>query len=162
MKAIKALALDVDGVLTDGTVWWSASGEELKRFCFADITGIPLAKKAGILLCLISGESSPSGMKLVDRFAEKLGITDVYRGCHDKAAALNEFAAKHNIRLSSVCFMGDDVNDLTALKRAGLSVAPASAHATVRRQVDLVTRQRGGHGAVRELIDKLIAHQKKK
>ena len=159
MKSIKAVVLDVDGVLTDGTVWWDANGQELKRFCFADITGIPLAKKIGLILGLISGESSTSGMRIVDRFAEKLGITDVWKGCQDKAAALNAFATKYNIVLSVVCFMGDDINDLPALKIAGLSAAPANAHPSVRKQVDLVTQQRGGHGAVRELLDMLIANQ---
>ncbi len=161
MKSIKAVVLDVDGVLTDGTVWWSANGDELKRFCFADVTGIPLAKKVGIIIGLISGESSSSGMQIVDRFAAKLGITDVYKGCHDKAAALNTFATKYNISLSMVCFMGDDINDLPALKVAGLSAAPANAQASVRQQVDVVTQQRGGHGAVRELLDMLIANQQK-
>lgn len=159
MKSIKAVALDVDGVLTDGTVWWGANGEELKRFCFADVTGIPIAKKVGIIIGLISGESSSCGMEIVDRFAEKLGITDVYKGCHDKAAALNTFATKYNISLSTVCFMGDDINDLPALKIAGLSAAPANAHTSVQQQVDVVTQQRGGHGAVRELLDMLIANQ---
>lgn len=157
MISVKAVVLDVDGVLTDGAVWWGPNGEELKRFCFADITGIPLAKKLGIRLCLISGESSPAGMKVVDRFAEKLGIADVYKGCHDKVAALNEFAKKYNINLSSICFMGDDINDLPALKIVGLSAAPATAHPCVRQQVGVVTQLGGGHGAVRELLDILVA-----
>ena len=73
MKQLKAIALDVDGVLTDGGVWWGSGGEEWKRFCFADIMGVSLAMKSGLLVALISGEDSP----LVDRFAAKMGITDV-------------------------------------------------------------------------------------
>src|SRR5215469_15484493 len=87
---IKAIALDVDGVLTDGGFWWGPNGEEWKRFSFADIMGVSLAKKAGLLITLISGEDSP----LVDRFAVKMGIADVYKNCKDKAGALRNFAER--------------------------------------------------------------------
>ena len=83
MKQIKAIALDVDGVLTDGTFWWDVDEAETKRFSFLDVMGISLGRKAGLIFALISGEDSP----LVDRYAEKLGITDVYMGCKDKGAA---------------------------------------------------------------------------
>ena len=86
MIAVRAVALDVDGVLTDGGVWWGPNGEEWKRFSFRDIMGVSLARKAGLLVALISGEDSP----LVDRFANKLGITDVAKGCKDKAEAVRE------------------------------------------------------------------------
>ena len=82
--AIKAIALDVDGVLTDGGVWWGPDGAEWKRFSFADIMGVSLARKAGMMVTLISGEDSP----LVDRFAAKMLLTDISKGCKDKAAAL--------------------------------------------------------------------------
>ena len=83
----KALALDVDGVLSDGGLWWGPDGEEWKRFCFADIMGVSLARRAGFTLALISGEDSP----LVDRYAQKMLIRHVVKGCRDKAAALREF-----------------------------------------------------------------------
>ncbi|MEW6668832.1 MAG: HAD family hydrolase [Thermodesulfobacteriota bacterium] len=152
MCKIKAVALDVDGVLTDGTFWWTANGEEYKRFSFADVMGISLGIKAGLVFALISGESSP----LVDRFAAKMGITDVHKGCKDKAGALHSFVQKHGIALSEVCFMGDDVNDLQAMASAGLSAAPANAQEAVRLKATLVTSRRGGHGAVRELVDQLL------
>jgi 3-deoxy-D-manno-octulosonate 8-phosphate phosphatase (KDO 8-P phosphatase) len=153
VTTIKAVALDMDGVLTDGTFWWGANGEEFKRFSFADVMGVSLGRKAGLLFALISGESSP----LVDRFAEKMGIADVYAGCKDKASALHAFAGKHDLDLSQVCFMGDDVNDLAAMELAGLAAAPANAHHLVREKADLVMRRAGGHGAVRELTDTLVA-----
>lgn len=153
MPVIKAIALDVDGVLTDGTFWWGANGEEYKRFSFADVMGVSLGRKAGLLFALISGENSP----LVNRFAEKMGITDVYAGCKDKANALRAFVEKQGLDLSQACFMGDDVNDLAAMELAGLAAAPANAHQLVRHQAALVTRHIGGHGAVRELIDILVA-----
>jgi 3-deoxy-D-manno-octulosonate 8-phosphate phosphatase (KDO 8-P phosphatase) len=152
---IKALVLDVDGVLTDGTFLWGANGEEFKRFSFADIMGISLGTRAGLIFALISGENSP----LVDRFAEKMGIADVYKGCKDKAAALRMFAEKYHLDMSEVCFMGDDVNDLSALELAGLAAAPATAHETVRNKANLVTKCSGGRGAVRELLDLILANK---
>jgi 3-deoxy-D-manno-octulosonate 8-phosphate phosphatase (KDO 8-P phosphatase) len=148
--------MDVDGVLTDGSFWWGANGDEFKRFSFADVMGISLGQKAGLLFALISGENS----SLVDRFAEKMGITDVYKGCKDKAIALYSFAQEHNLDLSQVCFMGDDVNDLAAMESAGLAAAPANAHESVRRKATMVTQHCGGQGAVRELIDLLMARLK--
>jgi 3-deoxy-D-manno-octulosonate 8-phosphate phosphatase (KDO 8-P phosphatase) len=151
VPVIKAVALDVDGVLTDGTFWWGSDGTEFKRFSFADVMGISLARKAGLLFALISGEDSP----LVDRFAQKMGIIHVFKGCKDKGAALRSFAADVGLGLDEICFMGDDVNDLPALRIAGLSVAPRNAHAEVRHVVTLITQQTGGNGAVRELLDGL-------
>lgn len=152
MKGIKAIALDVDGVLTDGGVWWGPDGEEWKRFHFADIMGVSLARKAGLLITLISGENSP----LVDRFAAKLKLTEVAKGCTEKDAALRSFAERNHLALTDICFMGDDVNDLAALKIAGVSAAPADARAAVLSQVSFVCKKNGGNGAVRELIDAIL------
>lgn len=149
---IKAIALDVDGVLTDGGFWWGPNGEEWKRFCFADVMGISLGKKAGLIFALISGEASP----LVDRFAQKMGIEDVFKSCKDKAAALREFVGRHSLLLSQVAFMGDDVNDLGAMAIAGVSAAPANARPEVLAVVNVQIAARGGDGAVRELIDQLL------
>lgn len=153
MPVIKAVVLDVDGVLTDGTFWWGANGEEFKRFSFRDVMGISQARKAGVLFALISGESSPQ----VARFADKMGIVDVYSGSKDKAAALVSFAEAHGLDLAEICFMGDDVNDLLALDLAGLSAAPADAHLSVRQKAKIVTEAPGGRGAVRELLDTLFS-----
>ena len=153
MAALRAIALDVDGVLTDGGVWWGPDGAEWKRFCFADIMGVSLARKAGLIVTLISGEDSP----LVDRFAAKLGLTDITKGCKDKAAALRAFAARHALRFDEICFMGDDVNDLAAMDLAGFSAAPANARPAALHQADLVTHANGGNGAVRELIDLILS-----
>ena len=152
MKKIKAMALDIDGVLTDGTFIWGPNGEEYKQFSFSDVMGISLASKAGIIFALISGEDNV----LIDRFAEKMKIVDVSKGCKDKAAALISFAKKNKIKLSQICFMGDDVNDIGALKLAGLSAAPANAHKSVKNKVDIITKNSGGKGAVRELLDLII------
>jgi 3-deoxy-D-manno-octulosonate 8-phosphate phosphatase (KDO 8-P phosphatase) len=158
-ESIKAVAMDFDGVLTDGGLWWGINGEEMKRLCFADVTGIPLARQAGIKLALISGESSPAGMGLVQRFADKVRITDVYKGCHDKAGAIRDFAQRHRLELSQVCFIGDDVNDLPAMALAGLPAAPANAQPAVKAKAAFVASQGGGFGAVREIIDAILAKQ---
>jgi 3-deoxy-D-manno-octulosonate 8-phosphate phosphatase (KDO 8-P phosphatase) len=153
MTRIKAIALDVDGVLTDGGFWWGPNGEEWKRFSFTDVMGLSLASKAGLKLALISGEDSP----LVDRLAAKLGITDVHKSCKDKAEALRAFALHNQLRLDEICFMGDDVNDLGALDIAGLGAAPADARPAVLEKASFVSRHTGGNGAVRELIDSMLA-----
>lgn len=153
MRNLKAIVLDVDGVLTDGGVWWGPGGEEWKRFSFADIMGVSLARKAGFVVGLISGEDSA----LVDRFAAKLGIAHVEKNCKDKAAALRRFAERAGFSLAEICFMGDDVNDLAAMELAGLAAAPANAQPEVRRRAAFVSANDGGNGAVRELIDTLLA-----
>lgn len=153
MPELKAIALDVDGVLTDGGFWWGPNGEEWKRFSFADVMGVSLARQAGLIVTLISGEDSP----LVDRFAAKLNLTDITKGCKDKAAALRAFADRQRLRLEDICFMGDDVNDLAAMEIAGLAAAPADACPAARQKAGIVTTARGGNGAVRELVDAILS-----
>jgi 3-deoxy-D-manno-octulosonate 8-phosphate phosphatase (KDO 8-P phosphatase) len=153
LPKIRGLALDVDGVLTDGTFWWGPGGEEFKRFSFVDIMGVSRACKAGLIVALVSGEDSP----LVDRYAQKFEIKDCFKGCKDKAAALREFSQRRGLPLEEICFMGDDVNDLGAMAIAGFSAAPASAHPTAREQAKLVTERSGGLGAVRELVDLILS-----
>jgi len=153
LSKIKAIAMDVDGVLTDGGVWWGPNGEEWKRFHFADIMGVSLARKSGLVIALMSGENSP----LVDRFAGKLSISDVHKDCKDKTGALRAFAEKHGFRLDEICFIGDDVNDLPVLKIVGLSACPADARPSIREHCRVVTKLGGGNGAVREVVDMLLA-----
>jgi 3-deoxy-D-manno-octulosonate 8-phosphate phosphatase (KDO 8-P phosphatase) len=152
MKKIKAIALDVDGVLTDGTILWGSRDEEYRAFSYSDIMGISLGIKSGLIFALISGENSP----LIDRFAEKMHIVDIYKGCTDKATALISFTKKYNLNLDEVCFMGDDVNDIAAIDLAGVSAAPSNAHNIVKQKVDIVTNNSGGKGAVRELLDLIL------
>ncbi len=153
MHRIRAIALDVDGVLTDGTFWWGADGEEFKRFSFADVMGVSLARKAGLLVTLISGEASP----LVDRYAQKMGLEDYALGCKDKAAALRAFADRHGLELRDIAFMGDDVNDVPALSIAGLAACPADAQPAAMEWATFVSKRLGGSGAVRELVDAILA-----
>jgi len=155
LRSIDALVMDVDGVLTDGTFLWSVSGEESKRFSFEDVMGLSLAHRAGLKLGLISGEDSP----LVDRFAGKMGIPKVYKGCKDKAVALRDFSASTAIPLERISFVGDDVNDLPAILIAGIGVAPANAQAAVKMAAAVVLSRSGGQGAVREFVEMILAAQ---
>jgi 3-deoxy-D-manno-octulosonate 8-phosphate phosphatase (KDO 8-P phosphatase) len=155
LERIRAVALDVDGVLTDGGLWWGPDGEEWKRFCFADIMGVSLARRAGLELALISGEDSP----LVDRYAHKMLIRHVVKGCRKKADALRQFSDTTGIDLAEICFMGDDINDLAAMQIAGFSAAPANASADILAHVDFIAKSPGGNGAVRELVEALLAAQ---
>ncbi len=156
LQTLQAIAFDVDGVLTDGTLAWSsASGEEIKRFSFTDIMGISLLRRLGIKLALISGEPSP----LVDRYAAKMHLHHVIKGTRDKAGALREFTAKFDVPLEHTCFFGDDVNDLFAMEIAGLCACPANAAAEVRAHVaafGFISNQPGGQGAVRHFADTLL------
>jgi 3-deoxy-D-manno-octulosonate 8-phosphate phosphatase (KDO 8-P phosphatase) len=150
---IVAVALDIDGVLTDGTVALGPGDEEIRRVAFLDIMGVSRAKKAGIRFALISGEGGAS----VQRIAAKFGVTDVWEKSRDKASAVREFAGRAGVPLSQVCFVGDDVNDVDAMKLVGLAACPASAHASARAAAKWKLKASGGAGAVRELIDALTA-----
>jgi len=126
----------------------------VEAFLVRRCDGVSLGRRAGLIFALVSGEDSP----LVDRFARKMGIQDVYKDCKDKAAALRLFAQNRGLELAEICFMGDDVNDL----RPGsgrIQGRPADAHASVKRCVDLVTTRPGGGGAVRELVDRLLGER---
>lgn len=150
---IKAVAMDVDGVLTDGTVLLDDSGRESKRIHFADVMGISMGRRAGLLFALISGEDGP----VVQVIAAKLGITDVYPGCRDKAAALQDFAARHQLDMADICFIGDDVNDVSAMQISGIAAAPADAQRPAAATAALSSTRPGGAGAVREIIEILLA-----
>ena len=155
LETLQAIAFDVDGVLTDGTLTWSGAGEESKTFSFADIMGVSLLRRLGIRMALISGEASP----LVDRYAAKMHITYVAKGTRDKATALNAFVAQTGVELGRTCFFGDDVNDLAAMEIAGMCACPADAAAEVLEYVaqrGYVSALQGGLGAVRSLADAVL------
>ena len=158
LATLQAIAFDVDGVLTDGTLTWSPHGDESKSFSFTDIMGVSLLRRIGIKMALISGEPSP----LVDLYAKKMHIPFVAKGTRDKAGSLRDFATKFDLDLSKTCFFGDDVNDLFAMEIAGLCACPANAAAEVlayvanRKQTGFISTQPGGHGAVRSFADAIL------
>lgn len=147
---IRMLLLDVDGVLTDGTF---VPGEtEYKRFHSRDGIGLVLARKAGWKLGLISGRRSP----IVEARARELEMHFVRLGAKDKLVCLEEALAQETLTRDEVAYMGDDLPDLAVLMRVGLSATVADAPLEVRSRVDYVTRARGGHGAVRELVERIL------
>jgi 3-deoxy-D-manno-octulosonate 8-phosphate phosphatase (KDO 8-P phosphatase) len=158
LATLQAIAFDVDGVLTDGTLTWSPSGEEFKSFSFTDIMGVSLLRRLGIRMALISGEASP----LVDLYAKKMHLPFVAKGTRDKAAALRQFAAKVDMPLEHTCFFGDDVNDLFAMEIAAMCACPANAAAEVleyvtgRGESGFVSSMPGGRGAVRSFADAVL------
>jgi len=170
LQKLQAIAFDVDGVLTDGSLTWSPSGEEpsavteSKRFTFTDIMGISLLRRLGVKLALISGEASP----LVDQYATKMHLPFVAKGTRDKPTAVRDFAAKFGLELETICFFGDDVNDLAAMELTGLCACPADAAAEVLEYVSqraaagtgFVAAQLGGRGAVRAFADAVLAARK--
>ena len=155
LLGLRAIAFDVDGVLTDGLLTWSSAGEESKSFSFADIMGVSLLRRLDIKMALISGEPSP----IVDLYAEKMRIEFVAKGIRDKAGALREFVSHAGVSLQQTCFFGDDVNDLPAMEIAGMCACPANAAGEVLRTVagrGFVAPAPGGRGAVRALADVIL------
>jgi len=156
---IKFLLTDSDGVLTDTGVYYSAGGEELKRFSIRDGMGVErLRKFTGIETGIITGELSES----VLRRAEKLHISDMHAGCKDKAAELEKILVLKNLMPEQVAFIGDDTNDLEIISRVGLSACPADAFPEVKNCADFVCENKGGNGAFREFAEFIILSQSKK
>ena len=154
-KQIRLLATDVDGVLTDGRLYFGNSGEELKAFSILDGLGIKLLRDTGIDTAIITGRSSA----LVERRARELNITRIYQGREDKRQALEELCADLELPLSAVAYIGDDLPDLAAIRAAGLGVAVANAHPYVAQHADWQTSSAGGSGAVRETCELIMKAQ---
>jgi 3-deoxy-D-manno-octulosonate 8-phosphate phosphatase (KDO 8-P phosphatase) len=152
-RALEWLLLDVDGVMTDGRLYYSAAGEEIKVFHVRDGLGIKLAQRAGIKVGILSGRQSGA---LAKRAAD-LRLDALIQGRDDKGPAFDELLAAHGTTAERVAYVGDDVLDLPVLLRAGLSFAPADAVETVRCRVDRVLAAAGGTGAVREIVELLLA-----
>ncbi len=149
---IKLLALDVDGVLTDGSIIIGQDGELSKHFSAQDGLGIRVAIRKGIQVSIITGRHS----EILLHRAMELNISSVYENVVDKGETLSRIAQEAGIDMADVAFMGDDLNDLSALSEAGASFAPANAVSDVRQRVDYVTAKSGGGGAVREVVEKIL------
>lgn len=152
---VRLLALDVDGVLTDGRLYFAEDGQEFKTFDTQDGHGIKMLQHAGIEVAIITGRTT----KLVQRRAGNLGIRHLLQGREDKLVALRELTAELGVALDEVAYVGDDWPDLPAILAAGLGVAVANAHAELRARADHVTTLAGGRGAVREVCDLLLTAQ---
>ena len=152
-RGIKLAAFDVDGVLTDGTLYLADGGEEIKAFNSLDGHGMKMLRESGVELAIITGRTS----RIVELRAKNLGIGLVYQGVEDKARAFAELLAARRLDAAAVAYMGDDVVDLPVLTRCGLAMSVPEAPLFVRQRVHYVSRAGGGRGAVREVCE-LIMH----
>jgi 3-deoxy-D-manno-octulosonate 8-phosphate phosphatase (KDO 8-P phosphatase) len=154
---IKLLALDVDGVLTDGRLYFSNSGEEIKAFHSLDGHGIKMLIETGVEVGIITGRTS----QIVEKRAKDLGISLLYQGREDKLEALKEILADKDYPLDQVAYAGDDLPDLSAIQHVGLGFSVLNGHPDLRAAAAAVTANRGGSGAVREITDFIIKSQGK-
>jgi 3-deoxy-D-manno-octulosonate 8-phosphate phosphatase (KDO 8-P phosphatase) len=152
LKNIELLLLDVDGVLTDGSITYSDSGEQIKSFNSKDGLGLRLLMDAGIKVGIITGRKSKA---LVYR-CKNLGITLLFDGIKDKSKALDKITDSTNINKENIAFVGDDLIDLPVMKAVGVSFCVADATQDVKNNSDIITRQKGGHGAVREICESIL------
>ncbi|MFA9459744.1 KdsC family phosphatase [Thiohalorhabdus sp. Cl-TMA] len=150
--AVELLVLDVDGVLTDGGILMDDDGRELKRFHVRDGHGIKLLQHYGVPVAVITGRTSG----VVAKRAEELGIAYVYQGYRRKEPAFQALLEQVNVAAAAVAMVGDDVVDLPIMVQAGLTVTVPNAHSLVRRRAHWCTHSAGGHGAVREVTDRLL------
>ncbi len=153
LRRVRALVLDVDGVLTDGGLYYGPEGADLRRFDAKDGMGLRLVQEAGIAVAFVTAERG----EILMRRAEKLKVRDVYSGVEDKLEALRAFLASRGIAPAEAAYAGDDLNDLPPMGEAGLAIAPADAVAAVRKAAHWVTSLPGGRGAVREICDALLS-----
>ena len=158
LSQIRLFATDVDGVLTDAGMYYSETGDEWKKFNTRDGMGIKLLQRVGIITAIVTQERT----KLVARRAEKLAIPELHQGVMDKLTVIREMASRHGFSLKQVAYIGDDVNDLEALKAVGFSASPADGLPDILAAVDYVCRKKGGEGAVREIIEMILKAQQRR
>lgn len=146
---VRLLIFDVDGVLTDGGLYYGDGGEVMKRFDVKDGHGIVLARLAGLRTAILTARTST----IVATRGQELGMAAIFQGRRDKTAGLGELLAQLQVPPGECAYMGDDINDLGPLSLVGLSACPADAVPEVRQEVHYIARNRGGHGAARELVE---------
>jgi 3-deoxy-D-manno-octulosonate 8-phosphate phosphatase (KDO 8-P phosphatase) len=155
IKPLRLVAFDVDGVLTDGGLYLSDSGEEFKRFNSLDGHGLKMLKASGVELAIITGRTS----RCVELRAKNLGITRLYQGVEDKLAVMQSLLTDMNLAPEAAAFMGDDVVDLPVLRRVGLALSVPDAPQVVRDHAHYVSQRDAGHGAVREVCELILGAQ---
>ena len=156
-RAVRLAVFDVDGVMTDGTLYIGAQGEAFKAFNILDGHGVKMLQSAGVATAILSGRSSEA----VTRRAAELGIRHVVQGAEDKVAAFDEMRARLGLEASACAFVGDDLPDLPVMRLCGFAVAVANASEPVKSAAHYVTRAHGGRGAVREFCDLVLRAREK-
>ena len=154
-RKIKMLILDIDGVMTDGRIIYDSKGNELKCFNVLDGMGLAVLKQIKMKVALVTAK----GSRVVLRRARDIGVTEVWQNAHDKLKPYRQILKKHKLKNDDICFVGDDLVDLSIMKRAGLSVAVANACPEAKRIAHYVTKKEGGKGAVREIIELILKNQ---
>ena len=151
-KKIKMILTDVDGVLTDGGMYYSTHGDVMKKFNSKDGMGINILRKKNISTIIVTKEKTD----IVKKWAKKMNVTKVYDGVLKKELILEKICKSFKISEKEIAFVGDDVNDLELMKKVGFSVTPKDGNNAVKKIADYVTKAKGGHGAVREITDLII------
>ena len=154
-RGVKLAIFDVDGVLTDGRLYFLVDGSEFKTFNTLDGHGIKMLIASGVRTAIISGRKTP----IVERRAQNLGIQHLYQGREDKLVVLDELLGQLNLNYAQVAYLGDDLPDLPVTRRVGLGMAVASADAFVRENAHGITQARGGEGAAREFCELIMRAQ---
>lgn len=157
IRNIKLLILDVDGVMTDGSLLYSKGGEALKRFDVRDGQGIKLAQAYNLEIAVITARTC----EIVDNRLNELGVKYVFQNCYDKASKVRELSKELNIPLLEIAYIGDDILDVPPLEIVGLPICPKDAHPSALSKAKLTTENKGGHGCVREIIDLILKEQGK-
>lgn len=157
LKKIKCIMLDVDGVLTDGKIIVGTDGVEYKNFSVKDGVAIYIAKKAGIEFAIISGRYS----KINEIRAKEFGIKHIYQDLANKLEFYEKIKKELKLKDEEICFIGDDLIDITVMQKCGLSAAPNDACEEVKKVSDFICKNNGGEGCVREIIEILLKTQKK-
>ena len=152
MKEIKLVLTDIDGVWTDGGMFYDQTGNEWKKFNTSDSAGVLFCKKLGIPCGIITGEKT----EIVARRAEKLKVPYLYQGISNKVEVAQKLCDKLGISLENVAYIGDDINDLKLHRLVGISCAPDNAPDYIKNEVDFVTKKSGGQGAVREFVETIF------
>lgn len=152
LEKIKVVFLDVDGVLTDGSVLVTEEGEQLRTMNIKDGYALQWAVKQGLKICIISGGKSTGVVKRLNG----LGITDVFIGISDKLGCLNAYLTQHSIDTNEALYMGDDIPDIPVLHRCGLKTCPQDAAVDVKAIVDYISPLPGGKGCVRDILEKIL------
>jgi len=154
-KLIRLIAFDVDGVMTDGGLYFSDSGEEFKRFNSQDGLGLKMLRASGVEIALITGRTS----RCVAARAQNLGIVHVYQGVENKLEAMVDLLNKLKLPRDAAAYMGDDVVDLTVMRHVGMAISVPDAPLLVREHSHYITQRDGGHGAVRETCEMIMTAQ---
>ncbi len=155
-KMIKIVITDVDGVLTDGSMYYTKNGDYMRRFNTKDGMGVELLKNKNIKTIFLSREKSP----IVKKRAEKLKVAKSYLGIKDKVLILPQICKEFDVKPSEIAYIGDDVNDLEIMKKIGFSACPKDSVIQIRKIVNYICSSNGGHGAFRELADNIISSKK--